>query len=85
MHSRSKREFESGNEVTVVSKKLAHSLNLVLISRMNNMGFTYWQDGHDWLGYLDGFPDYVTQGSSLADLKEHLLDLHNDLPHLSNK
>jgi len=30
-------------------KKLAHSLNLVLISRMNNMGSTYWQDGHDWL------------------------------------
>ena len=46
---------------------------------MNNMGFTYWQDGHDWLGYLDEFPDYVTQGVSLADLKEHLLDLYNDL------
>ena len=60
-------------------KKLARGLDLVLISRMKNNGFTYWQDGQDWLGYLDEFPDYVTQGSSLADLKEHLIDLHNDL------
>ena len=42
-------------------------------------GFTYWQDGKDWLGYLDELPDYVTQGESLADLKEHLLDLRQDL------
>ena len=46
---------------------------------MKSMGFTYWQSGSDWLGYLDEFPDYVTQGSSLDDLKEHLLDLHADL------
>ena len=43
------------------------------------IGFTYWQDGEMWLGYLDEFPDYMTQGTSLDDLKEHLLDLHNDL------
>jgi predicted RNase H-like HicB family nuclease len=46
---------------------------------MPKIGFTYWQDGKDWLGYLDEFPDYVTQGESLADLKEHLLDLQRDL------
>ena len=46
---------------------------------MPNSGFTYWQDGKDWLGYLDEFPDYMTQGKSLADLKEHLLDLQRDL------
>jgi hypothetical protein len=32
-----------------------------------------------WLGYLDEFPEYVTQGVSLDDLKEHLLDLYRDL------
>lgn len=32
-----------------------------------------------WIGYLDDFPDCLTQGTSLADLKEHLLDLHKDL------
>jgi len=37
--------------------------------------FTYWQDGDAWLGYLDEFPDYLTQGESLEDLKAHLADL----------
>ena len=32
-----------------------------------------------WLGYLDQYPDYMTQGTSLEDLKEHLLDLYKDL------
>jgi len=32
-----------------------------------------------WLGYLDQYPDYMTQGTSLDDLKEHLLDLYKDL------
>ena len=46
---------------------------------MKTLGFTYWQDGGDWIGYLDEFPDYLTQGSSLEDLREHLLDLHREL------
>lgn len=46
---------------------------------MQSLGFTYWQDGNFWLGYLDEFPDYTTQGTSLDDLKDHLLDLHRDL------
>ncbi len=32
-----------------------------------------------WLGYLDEFPDYATQGVSLDDLRQHLLDLYRDL------
>ena len=46
---------------------------------MGSLGFTYWQDEEMWLGYLDQYPDYMTQGTSLEDLKEHLLDLHKDL------
>lgn len=46
---------------------------------MKNVGFTYWQDGTDWIGYLDEYPDYQTQGTSLEDLKAHLADLHKDL------
>ena len=46
---------------------------------MAEIGFTYWQDGKDWLGYLDEFPDYPTQGESLLDLQTHLLDLHREL------
>ena len=32
-----------------------------------------------WLGHLDRYPDYMTQGMSLDDLREHLLDLYKDL------
>ncbi len=46
---------------------------------MRSLGFTYWQDGDFWLGHLDEYPDYETQGTSLEDLKAHLLDLYRDL------
>ena len=46
---------------------------------LSPLGFAYWQDGDVWLGHLDEFPDYLTQGESLEDLKAHLLSLHEDL------
>lgn len=46
---------------------------------MNGERFIYWQDGQFWLGYLEEFPDYTTQGETLDDLKEHLRDLYRDL------
>ena len=41
--------------------------------------FVYWQDDDTWIGYLQDYPDYWTQGDTLADLKDHLLDLYRDL------
>ena len=41
--------------------------------------YKYWQEGEHWLGCLEEFPDYITQGESLEDLKEHLTDLYKDL------
>ena len=32
-----------------------------------------------WLGYFAEFPDYMTQGESLAELEENLRDLYKDL------
>jgi hypothetical protein len=46
---------------------------------MKSQSFTYWQDGDAWLGCLDEFPDYLTQGESLEDLKAHLASLYQDL------
>ena len=46
---------------------------------MRSVGFTYWQDGEFWLGQLDEYPDYPTQGTSLEDLKENLIDIYRDL------
>jgi predicted RNase H-like HicB family nuclease len=38
-----------------------------------------WQDGTHWLGYLQDYPDYWTQGETEEDLREHLADLYKDL------
>ena len=32
-----------------------------------------------WLGYLEDYPDYMTQGETLEELQENLKDLHQDL------
>lgn len=41
--------------------------------------YVYWQDEGFWLGYFEEFPDYMTQGETLEDLKEQLRDLYKDL------
>jgi predicted RNase H-like HicB family nuclease len=41
--------------------------------------FVCWQEGTVWIGYLEDYPDYWTQGQSLDDLKEHLKDIYKDL------
>jgi predicted RNase H-like HicB family nuclease len=46
---------------------------------MKTTGYTYWLDGEFFIGYLDDYPDYLTQGMSLEDLKDHLMDLFQDL------
>ncbi len=38
-----------------------------------------WQEDESWIGFLQEYPDYWTQGESLDDLKEHLKDLHADV------
>ena len=46
---------------------------------MQLLRFVHWQDGDAYLGYLLDYPDYWTQGQSLDELKEHLVDLYRDL------
>ncbi|RLA97927.1 MAG: type II toxin-antitoxin system HicB family antitoxin [Deltaproteobacteria bacterium] len=46
---------------------------------MPTVKFVHWQDGNWWLGYLEEYPDYITQGETLEELKENLKDLYKDL------
>lgn len=46
---------------------------------MMKQKFIYWQDDNLWIGYLEEFPDYWTQGETLEELKENLRDLWRDL------
>jgi hypothetical protein len=46
---------------------------------MQVVKIVYWEDDGAWIGYLQEYPDYWTQGETLDDLKEHLKDLYNDI------
>jgi hypothetical protein len=46
---------------------------------MRNVKYTFWQDGEFFLGYLNDYPDYWTQGTSKEDLIESLKNLLIDL------
>ena len=41
--------------------------------------YVYWQDDDVWLGYLEEYPDYWTQGETEEELKENLLDIYQEL------
>jgi predicted RNase H-like HicB family nuclease len=46
---------------------------------VDTVKFVYWQEDGIWLGYLQEYPDYWTQGETLEDLQEHLKDLFREL------
>jgi hypothetical protein len=46
---------------------------------MSTIKIVYWQHGGFWIGHLQDYPDYQTQGETLDDLKVHLRDLYLDL------
>ncbi len=41
--------------------------------------YTYWQDEDMWLGYLEEYPDYWTQGETIEELEENLRDIYREL------
>ena len=46
---------------------------------MQTTKIVYWEEDGAWLGYLQEFPDYWTQGKTLDDLRDHLRDLYAEL------
>lgn len=46
---------------------------------MQTIKVVVWESDGAWLGYLQDYPDYWTQGETLDDLREHLKDLDTDL------
>jgi predicted RNase H-like HicB family nuclease len=46
---------------------------------MQVVKIVYWESDGAWLGYLQDYPDYWTQGKTLKDLKEHLKDLYREI------
>jgi hypothetical protein len=46
---------------------------------MKTMQFTFWQDDDFFIGFLNAYPDYLTQGESKEELVENLKDLLVDM------
>ncbi len=46
---------------------------------MESLKYVHWQDGEFFIGHFVDYPDYLTQGKSLEELKENLEGLYNDL------
>ena len=46
---------------------------------MKAIKYIYWQDENMWLGYLEEYPDYWTQGETIEELEENLRDIYREL------
>ena len=46
---------------------------------MNTKRFIYYEEGGVFVGWLEEYPDYRTQGDTLDELMENLQDLYHDL------
>ncbi len=46
---------------------------------MGKEKFIYWNNDEMFIGYLEKYPDYLTQGTSVKELKENLLDIYREL------
>jgi len=47
--------------------------------RVTLLKYTYWQDDEMWLGYLEDYPDYMTQGETKEELQENIKDIYQEL------
>ena len=41
--------------------------------------YIYWQEEDMWIGYLEEYPDYWTQGETENELQENLIDIYKEL------
>lgn len=46
---------------------------------METKKYVYWQEDDMWIGYLEEYSDYMTQGETLEELKENLRDIYKEI------
>lgn len=46
---------------------------------METVRYVYWEDNGVWLGHLEEYPDYLTQGRTIEELQDHIKDLYEEL------
>ena len=45
------------------------------VHKIEKIKFTYYQEKDFWVGWLEEYPGYRTQGVTLEELKENLKDI----------
>jgi predicted RNase H-like HicB family nuclease len=46
---------------------------------METTKYIYYQEGDYFVGWLEDYPDYRSQGKTLDELKENLKDIYQDI------
>ncbi len=46
---------------------------------MHTMKYVYYQEDDMWVGWLEDYPDYHTQGTSQEELELNLKDIQQEL------
>jgi predicted RNase H-like HicB family nuclease len=46
---------------------------------MDKVNIVYWPDGKFWIGYLQNYPDYLTQGETIEELRGNLKEIYNEI------
>ncbi len=46
---------------------------------MEKKKFVYYEESGMWVGWLEEFPDYRTQGATLDELQANLKDIYEEL------
>ena len=67
-------ELKSYVYLTFTSKQCM----IILQEDVMEIEYTYWEADDGWfVGYLNNYPDHLTQGHNLAELEEMLADVYN--------
>ena len=45
---------------------------------MQKKKYIYWKDDDMWLGYLEEYPDYMTQAETIEELQDNLRDIYSE-------
>jgi predicted RNase H-like HicB family nuclease len=46
---------------------------------MKTLKYVYWREDQMWRGFIEEFPDYMTQGETEEELQENLKDIYTEL------
>ena len=46
---------------------------------MKTVRYVHWKEEDMWLGYLEDYPEYMTQGVTLDELQDNLKGIYDEL------